>query len=97
MHKTEVKNPLTYVNTNENPNALAFLTNDNLTDEQWVDAFRTFVQLAIDEIIDRLLPPEKIEQRLAELKASIARAERDSNPRPAGSYRLPSRRRRVRS
>lgn len=64
----------------ERPNALAFMTDDTLTDEQWAVALGDFVRPAIAAEIDRLLPPGEVERRLAALKARVERAERDSNP-----------------
>jgi hypothetical protein len=59
------------------PNALAFMTDDNLTDEQWAVALGEFIRPAIDAEIDRLLPPGEVERRLAELLARVERAERE--------------------
>ncbi len=70
--------------TNANP---SFLTDDTLTDDEWVDELRAFLKPAMDAInaeLERLHPPAEIERRLAQVKAAAARAGRDSNPRAAG-------------
>lgn len=72
LHETKIRNHLLYVNTNENFDAL---TDDNLTDEEWVDVLREFIRPAMEAIeaeIERWLPPEEIERRLGQIKAAVA-------------------------